>query len=363
MFLPEILLELEFLLLIKSFQNFCRVGLRNRDGIQSFALKVNDEAVGFVVQHAHLLDVDDIGTVAAHQTAGIHAVVGDGLHLATQHVARNSTAALIEDIDIIVLRLDVVEVVELDGQLQVAVVVHQVDDLGVLGHHFIVRFHRVALGEHEALSCVFQQDRQYGNGVRHSQGDKGDEDALRKEIAETVVGGADLEIGNQSVDHRDDHDFEEKPEEIEPKGEMPALSDDPIHQQSAEYQEHGASAYKSGGDEEIVSSSHLEPCRFRERDVSRQKHQREQRRDNDIEHLSDGFGQALRRLRYQAFWDFHRLFLKIRGKNTKNLFEMKKLWIRASPATCLARHFGIMFFFMKIRYNQKNVFIFALSYH
>ena len=134
---------------------------------------------------------------------------------------------------------------------------------------------------------------------------------------------------------------------------MSALSDDPIHQQSAEYQEHGASAYKSRGDEEIVSSSHLEPCRFRERDVSRQKHQREQRRDNDIEHLSDGFGQALRRLRYQAFWDFHRLFLKIRGKNTKNLFEMKKLWIRASPATCLARHFGIMFFFMKIRYNQK----------
>ena len=117
--------------------------------------------------------------------------------------------------------------------------------------------------------------------------------------------------------HRDDHDFEEKPQEIEPKGEMPALSDDPVHQQSAEYQEHGASAYKSSSDEEIVSSSHLEPCRFRERDVSRQKHQREQRRDNDIEHLSDGFSQALRRLRYQAFWDFHRLFLKIRGKIRK----------------------------------------------
>ena len=119
--------------------------------------------------------------------------------------------------------------------------------------------------------------------------------------------------------HRDDHDFEEKPQEIEPKGEMSALSDDPIHQQSAEYQEHGASAYKSGGDEEIVSSSHLEPCRFRERDVSRQKHQREQRRDDDIEHLSDGFSQALRRLRYQAFWEFHWVYSKFAAKIRKHV--------------------------------------------
>ena len=114
--------------------------------------------------------------------------------------------------------------------------------------------------------------------------------------------------------HCDDHDFEEKPQEIEPKGEMPALSDDPVHQQSAEYQEHGASAYKSGGNEEIVSSSDLEPCRFRKRDVSCQKHQREQRRDNHIKYLPDGFCQALRRLRYQAFWVFHWAYSKFAAK-------------------------------------------------
>ena len=117
--------------------------------------------------------------------------------------------------------------------------------------------------------------------------------------------------------HRDDHDFEEKPQEIEPKGEMSALSDDPIHQQSAEYQEHGASAYKSGGDEEIVSSSHLEPCRFRERDVCGQKHQRKQCRDDYVEHLPDGFSQALRRLRYQAFWEFHSVAHKSAAKIRK----------------------------------------------
>ena len=98
---------------------------------------------------------------------------------------------------------------------------------------------------------------------------------------------------------------------------MPALSDDPIHQHSAEYQKHSSCTYKSGGDEEIVSSSHLEPCCFRERDVSRQKHQREQRRDDDIEHLSDGFGQALRRLRYQAFWEFHGVAHKSAAKIRK----------------------------------------------
>ena len=94
--------------------------------------------------------------MAAHQTTGIHAVVGDGLHLATQHVARNVAATLVKHIDVVVLRLDVIEVVQFDRQFQVAVVVHQVDDFGVLGHHLVVRFHRVALGEHQALSRVFQ---------------------------------------------------------------------------------------------------------------------------------------------------------------------------------------------------------------
>ena len=119
--------------------------------------------------------------------------------------------------------------------------------------------------------------------------------------------------------HRDNHDFEEKPKKIEPKGKMSAFSDDPVHQQSAEYQEHGASAYKSGGDKEIMSSSHLEPCRFRERDVSRQKHQRKQRRDNHIKHLPDGFCQALRRLRYQAFWEFHWVYSKFAAKIRKHV--------------------------------------------
>ena len=79
---------------------------------------------------------------------------------------------------------------------------------------------------------------------------------------------------------------------------MPALSDDPIHQQSAEYQEHRTGAHKSGGDEEIVPSSHLEPGCFRKWNICRQKHQRKQRRDDDIDDLTGRFGQTLRSLRY-----------------------------------------------------------------
>ena len=117
--------------------------------------------------------------------------------------------------------------------------------------------------------------------------------------------------------HRDNHDFEEKPEKIEPKGEMSALSDDPIHQHSTEDQKHRTSTHKSGGNEEIVPSSHLEPCSFRERDVSCQKHQREQCRDNHIKHLPDGLCQALRRLRYQAFWESHGVAHKSAAKIRK----------------------------------------------
>ena len=98
---------------------------------------------------------------------------------------------------------------------------------------------------------------------------------------------------------------------------MSALSDDPVHQYSAEDQKHRTCTHKSGGNEEIVSSSDLEPCRFRKRDVSCQKHQREQRRDNHIKYLPDGFCQALRRLRYQAFWEFHSVAHKSAAKIRK----------------------------------------------
>ena len=209
MYLIEILLELELLLLVERLQNLRRVGLRDGDGIETFALKVDDEAVGLVVEHAHLLDVDDIGTVAAHQRAGIHTVVGDGLHLAAEQIAGDDTAPLVKHVDVVVLRLDVIEVVELDGQFQVAVVVHQVDDFGVLRHHLVVRLHRVTLGEHEALSGVFQQDRQYGDRIGDRQGNKSDEDTFGIKVSKTMVCGLNLKIRDEGMTHRNDHDFEE----------------------------------------------------------------------------------------------------------------------------------------------------------
>ena len=98
---------------------------------------------------------------------------------------------------------------------------------------------------------------------------------------------------------------------------MPALFDDPIHHHSTENQKHSARPDESGGDEEIMATSHLKPSRFRKRDVCGQKHQGEQRRDNHIKHLPDGFCQALRRLRYQAFGESHWLLFKDCRKNIK----------------------------------------------
>ena len=98
---------------------------------------------------------------------------------------------------------------------------------------------------------------------------------------------------------------------------MPAFSDDPVHQQSAENQKHGASTHKRRRNEEIISASHLKPRCFRKRDVCRQKHKRKQCRDDDIDDLAGGFGQAFRRLRYQAFRESHGRLSQKRGKDTK----------------------------------------------
>ena len=99
---------------------------------------------------------------------------------------------------------------------------------------------------------------------------------------------------------------------------MPALSDDPIHQYTAQGQEQHTRTDKSGRDEEIVAFANLEPCCFRKRDVCGKKYQREQRGDDNIEHLADGFCQTFRRLCYQSFWKSHRYFVEIRGKDTNS---------------------------------------------
>ena len=98
---------------------------------------------------------------------------------------------------------------------------------------------------------------------------------------------------------------------------MPTLSDDPVHQHTTQGQKQHPRPHKSGGNEEIAAFTYLEPSRFREGDVSRQEHQREERGDDNIEHLADRFCQTLRRLCYQSFWKSHSFFLEIRGKDRK----------------------------------------------
>ena len=161
-----------------------------------------------------------------------------------------------------------------------------------------------------------------------------------------MVGGLDFKIGNQRVAHRNDHDLEKKPKKVKPKGEMTALSDDPVHQDATQCQKHHARAYKCRSDEEIAAFAHLKPCRFRKRDVCGQKHQRKQGRDGDIKHLSDRFGQTLRRLRYQAF-ESHRWFKKC-GKDTKTCQIAKSLstsqTILPSKPFCIAYAASLRFF-------------------
>ena len=105
---------------------------------------------------------------------------------------------------------------------------------------------------------------------------------------------------------------------------MSHLSDEPIHQHSAQRQEQHARTNKSCSDEEIIAFPYLEPSCFRKWDVSGQKHQCKQRRNGNIKHLSDRFCQAFRCLRYQAFWKSHRCSLKFAAK-IQNLTQSPSL--------------------------------------
>ena len=98
---------------------------------------------------------------------------------------------------------------------------------------------------------------------------------------------------------------------------MSAFSDDPIHQHATEGQKHHAATDKRCRDEEIASASNLEPGCFRERDVGRQKHQRKQRRNDDVDDLTGVFSQTFRRLRYQAFRKSHDVACKSAAKIRK----------------------------------------------
>ena len=88
---------------------------------------------------------------------------------------------------------------------------------------------------------------------------------------------------------------------------MPHLLDEPCHQCSTEGQKQGASTHKCQGGEEIVPFSDLKPSGGGKRNISRQKNERKQSRDDDVDRLADRFCQTLRGLRYQSFWVFHQV--------------------------------------------------------
>ena len=302
------------LLFVECLQHLSRIGLGNGNRIQAFSFEINDEAISLVVQHTHLVDVDDVGAVAAHQAAGIHAVVLDGLHLAAQHVARNNAAALVEHVDVVVLRLDVIQVIELDGQFQVAIVIHEVDDLSVLGHHLVVRLHQVALCEHQPLLGVLEKHHQVGDDVWHRQGDESDEQTLGEDITEAISCRLDLEIRNAGVKSRDDHNLDQQPQDIRSQGKMPQLLDSEGHQHTAAGQKEGTDTDESHRVHKVTVGAQLEPCGVGKRRVNREKHQGEQGGDNHIQRLPDGFCQTLRGLRYQSFGESHQDYSKIAAK-------------------------------------------------
>ena len=122
-------------------------------------------------------------------------------------------------------------------------------------------------------------------------------------------------------------DFQEQPKDVEPHWEVPQLLDGEGHQHAAASQEKRARADKSHRVKEVAVGAELEPCRIRKGNIGGEKHQSKQRGNDNIKHLADGFCQTFRRLRYQAFWEFHRFFLQNSRQRYKKTIRNGKLQI------------------------------------
>ena len=86
-------------------------------------------AVTVVTEDTYLVLIDDVAPMTADEPVAELAL--DGLGSATQHVVAQLAVGLVVYLHIVVLRLHVVEAVNVDAHLQAAGAVYQVDELGV----------------------------------------------------------------------------------------------------------------------------------------------------------------------------------------------------------------------------------------
>ena len=101
------------LLLCEVCQYGVGIGLGYRQRLYVFIAKVKEVAVALLSEHADLADIDYVFPVASDKAAAFEAVL-DRFKTATQHVLLEFALAVsVPDLDVVVVRLYVVEIVRI----------------------------------------------------------------------------------------------------------------------------------------------------------------------------------------------------------------------------------------------------------
>ena len=101
---------------IEVAQDRICVCLCYRERWDGFVFQIEEVAFAFLAEGCDLVDVDDVFSVASHQSASLESLF-DGLQTATQHLLLQlSLAVCVPDLYVVVVRLYVVKAVRIQGQ-------------------------------------------------------------------------------------------------------------------------------------------------------------------------------------------------------------------------------------------------------
>lgn len=196
------------------------VGFRYGNLSDTVVCEADVHAVAVVAEDAHLALVDEVATVAADEPA---AEAGfDGLGGAAQHVVAQFAVRVVVYLHVVVLRLYVVEAVDVDTHLQSAGAIDEMDELGVGIFGLVVHYIHAQAVEQLALMTVGGMLQAYD--IRYDNDDGQHHDGTPQDGEEEVGLCKVKKCGENGINERNHHHLATYPEhqmgigELKPPG-------------------------------------------------------------------------------------------------------------------------------------------------
>ena len=114
----------------EELDNCIRISLRYRNRVYSFEVEIYIKTVAFVSQNFYFLCVDNVSPVASHERS-----VSEGffncLYLASNHITIQQSVFRIISYCVVIFCLDVIQVIEFDGEFQNSFIVGNIYDVNI----------------------------------------------------------------------------------------------------------------------------------------------------------------------------------------------------------------------------------------